>query len=84
MVDFEQVIAIKWNSPGGIDYESIYSLADHFNIIDNSQQPVRSHKLGGRGFISVGIEIHPPHYIAIWDTMESGSYGWAQAQWDKI
>ena len=84
MTGFEQVVAIKWNAPQGVDYESIYSLADHFNIIDNSQQPVRSHKLGGRGFISVGIEVYPPHYIAVWDAMESGNYDWAQAQWEKV
>ena len=84
MKDFEHVVAIKWSPPEGVDYEDIFSLTDSFNIIDNTKNAVRCYRLGGHGFISVGIEVYPPHYIGVWDLMEAGRYDDAQAQWDRI
>lgn len=84
MADFEHVVCIKWNPPEGVEYEAIYELADTFNIIDNSRQPVRCHRLGGRGFISIGAEVYPPAYVGLWDLMESGRYDEAQATWDRM
>ena len=84
MVDFERVVAVKWNPPAGVEYEDVYPLAGTFNIIDNSTQPVRGHKLGGRGYISIGVEVHSPHYLGIWELMEAGRYDEAQAAWDRV
>ena len=52
--DAEHVVALKWSSPEGtdIDYDDMTKFADIFNVIDNSGQPVRCHKNGGRGYIS--------------------------------
>ena len=84
MTDFEQVVVLKWNNPPDVDYEAVYDLAHTFNIIDNTNQAVRAHKLGARGFINVAIEVHPRYYIGIWDLMEAGRYEEAQAQWDSV
>jgi dihydrodipicolinate synthase/N-acetylneuraminate lyase len=84
MADFEHIVAIKWNPPPGIDYEAVYGLADTFNIIDNSDQPVRCHRLGGRGFINLTADVHPPFDLMIWDLLESGQYDRAQAEWDRV
>ena len=84
MADLQQVICIKWNPPEGVDYEEIFELVDTFNIIDNSRQCVRCHKLGGRGFISIGAEVYPPHYVRIWDLMEAHRYDEAQELYDGV
>lgn len=83
MVDFEHVVGVKWN-PGGGDYDAIYKLAGVFNIIDNTGQPIRSHKLGGRGFISLTSDVHPPFDLRVWELMEDGDYETAQAEWDRV
>ena len=84
MVDFEHVVAVKWSPAGEDDYEDIFELADTFNIIDNTQQPVRNHKLGGKGFINSTVEIHPPHDLTIQELINAGRYEEAQALWDSF
>lgn len=84
MADFEHVAVIKWSPPQGVDYDEIFKLAHIFTIFDNTLQPIRCHKLGGRGFISDGTSAYPPHYIRVWDLMEERKYDEAQALWDKV
>ena len=84
MVDFEQVVAIKWGVPAENKYEDIFELADVFNIIDNNGTPVLNHKLGGTGYINHTSEAHPPHDLKIWDLMESGRYDEAHALYQPI
>jgi len=55
-----------------------------FNVIDNSSQPVRCHKLGGRGYINLTAEVYPPHDLRIWELLESKRYDEAQALFDKV
>jgi len=84
LVDFEHVVAIKWSPGEGVPYEDIYELVDTWNIIDNTSQPVRGHKLGGSGFINMTVECHPPHDIRVWELMEDGRHDEAQALWDSV
>ena len=84
MVDFEQVVAIKWSPQAGAEYEDIFDLKDTFNIIDNTGQPVRCYKLGGKGFVNMTAPVHPKHIVRIWDLLEAGRYDDAQAQWDSV
>ena len=84
MRDFEKVVAIKWSPPPGVKYEEIFDLSDIFNIVDNSNQPVRCHQLGGKGFLSDGIDSYPPFFIGIWEMMNKGLYDKAQIEWDKV
>ncbi len=85
MMDFEQVVGIKWSvAASDGEYEDIFELADHFSIIDNSLQPVRSHRLGGRGYINMTSEIYPPHDLKIWGLLESRQYDEAQRLFDSV
>ena len=59
MAGFDNVVAIKWAAPG-YPYEAIFDLKDKVNIIDNTKDPTRNHRMGGRGFINWTSEIHPP------------------------
>ena len=84
MRDFEKVVAIKWSPPSGVKYEEIFDLSDIFNIVDNSNQPIRCHQLGGKGFLSDGIDSYPPFFIGIWEMLNEGLYDKAQIEWDKV
>ena len=84
MVDFENMAAIKWSPPKGVAYEDIFDLAETFTIMDNASQPVLCHKLGGRGFLSDGVDSYPQYYLGVWDLMEAGRYNEAQAEWDRV
>lgn len=84
MKDFEQVVAVKWSVPEGDDYDDMRKFAHIFNVIDNSSQPVRCHKLGGRGYINLTAEVYPPHDLRIWELLESKRYDEAQALFDKV
>ena len=83
MVDFEQIVAIKWGAVVG-EYEDIYELADTFNIIDNGTGPVPCHKLGGKGYINHSADIYPPHDLRIWELCENRQYEEAQALQDSV
>ena len=84
MTDFEYVVAIKWNPPEGSQYADIFKLADTFNIMDNSDRPIDCHRLGGRGFLTDGVDAHPAFFLNVWDLMEQGKYTEAQAEWDSV
>ena len=84
MTDFEYIVAIKWNPPEGAEYEDIFSLTDTFNIMDNSDRPIDCHRLGGRGFLTDGVDAYPPFYLNVWDLLEEGKYTEAQAEWDRV
>jgi 4-hydroxy-tetrahydrodipicolinate synthase len=82
--DAGQVIAIKWSVPADIDYDTMTSFADHFNVIDNSSQPVRCHKNGGAGYIDSTTAVHPAHALKVWDLCKAGQYEEAQALFDSV
>jgi len=84
MADFEQVAAIKWHPPDGVRYEDIFDLAETFNIMDNASQPVLCHRMGGRGFLTDGVDAYPPYYLGVWERMEDGRYDEAQVEWDRV
>jgi 4-hydroxy-tetrahydrodipicolinate synthase len=85
MADFENIVGIKWSTPPeGASWESIYELSDTFNIIDNSKQPARSHQLGGRGYINMTSEIHPPHDLKVWELLEAKKYDEAKELFDSV
>jgi 4-hydroxy-tetrahydrodipicolinate synthase len=84
LADAEHVVAVKWSVPEGEDYDQMREFAHIFNVIDNSNQPVRCHKNGGRGYISSTVAAYPQHDMQIWQLMEAGRYEEAQAQWDHV
>ena len=81
MADFEKVVAIKWSPPPGVEYDAMFELADRFNILDNDGQPIRCHQLGGRGFLTDGVEAYPAFWLRLWDLMEAGDYEAADKTW---
>ena len=84
MKGFEQVAAIKWGVPEDQDYDDMADLADTFTIIDNSSQPARCHKQGGRGYINLTAEVYPPHDLEIWRLLEIGQYDAAKELFDRV
>jgi dihydrodipicolinate synthase/N-acetylneuraminate lyase len=84
MKDFEHVVAIKWGVPQGQDFDAMHDLVPIFTIIDNSNQPVRCHKLGGRGYISDTVDAYPPFDLKVWELMESHRYDEAQTLFDSV
>jgi 4-hydroxy-tetrahydrodipicolinate synthase len=84
LADAEHVAAIKWSVPAGEDYDQMREFAHIFNVIDNSNQPVRCHKNGGRGYISSLVCAYPKHDMGVWQLMEAGEYEKAQAQLDRV
>lgn len=83
MADFDNVVAIKWGAPG-YDYDEIFDLKDKVNIIDNTKNPVRNHKLGGHGYINWTSEIHPSFDLNLWDMMNEGRYDEADVEWNRV
>jgi 4-hydroxy-tetrahydrodipicolinate synthase len=84
MVDFENIVAIKWAVPDGAKFEDIFELKNTFNIIDNTVQPIKNHRLGGRGYVQNELGIYPPHDLRIWDLMEKGRYDEAETLFNSV
>ena len=89
MVDFENVVAIKWSPPPADrpipgKYEEIFELKDTFNIIDNCFGPVKCFKLGGHGYINHTVDIYPQHDIKLLDLLRKEKYEEAEHLWDSI
>jgi dihydrodipicolinate synthase/N-acetylneuraminate lyase len=84
MKDFEHIVAIKWATLPGVAYDEVARLTPIFNIIDNTLEPVRCHKLGGRGFITDTAMAYPAHDLRIWELMESGRHDEAQALYEPV
>ncbi len=82
--DAEHVAAIKWGVPEGEDYDQMREFSHIFNVIDNSSQPVRSHKNGGRGYISSTIAAYPQNDVEIWQMLEAGRYDEVDARWEHV
>ena len=80
----DNIVAIKWQAPPGIDYDAIFDLKERVNIIDNTKDPVRNHKLGGHGFINWTSEVYPSYDLNIWDLMEDGRYDEANSEWNRV
>jgi len=84
MRDFEHVVAIKWPTTEGRDYEDMRKLAPRFNMLDNSNQAVRCHQLGGRGYINRTAHVYPPHDLRIWELLQAKKYDEAQKLFDSV
>lgn len=82
--DAEQVVAVKWSVPAGGDYDEMTQFSDHFNVIDNTGQPARCHRNGGRGFIDATGPVCPAHSLEVWDLCEAGRYDEAQQLYDQV
>lgn len=85
----EHLVAIKWAVPddGNIAYPAYDDMAEFssdINVIDNSSQPARCHKLGGKGFISSLICAYPEAIINCWGLLESRQYAEFQAIWESV
>ena len=84
MAGLEHIVAIKWNSPADVPYESMQELVDDFNIFDNSNQPGRCYKNGGQGFLDHLAPAYPQHELEILDLFDAGNFDEGQALWDKV
>ncbi len=84
LADLEQVVSIKWSAPADVDYDEMARFADRVSVIDNGGGPVRCHQLGGRGYINLTSEIHPPHDLRVWELLEARHYEEAQALFDSV
>jgi 4-hydroxy-tetrahydrodipicolinate synthase len=84
MADIEQVAAIKWSAPDGVDYSEMSKFSSIFSVIDNGAGPAICHKLGGRGYINLTAEAYPAHDLKVWDLLEAGQYDEAQALHDSV
>jgi 4-hydroxy-tetrahydrodipicolinate synthase len=58
--------------------------AAQVNVIDNSNQAVRCHQNGGRGYINNTMNAYPPHDLALWELLEARRYDEAQTMWDRV
>ena len=84
MADLEHIMAIKWNCPADVSYESMQELVDDFNIFDNSNQPGRCYRNGGQGFLDHLAPAYPQHELEILNLLETGNFDEAQTLWDKV
>lgn len=85
MRDFEHVVAIKWSPHGdGQVYEEMGQFVDRFNVIDNTVNPVRCHKLGGHGFVQTTVEANPAHDLKVYDLMLEGKYDEAEQLYRSV
>ena len=84
MADFKHIVSVKWSVPEDQDYEDMSKFSDIFTVIDNSSQPVRCHKLGGRCYIKLTSEVYPPHDLRLWELLESQQYDEAQELFDEV
>jgi 4-hydroxy-tetrahydrodipicolinate synthase len=84
MAEFEQIMAIKWNTPSDVPYESMRELVNDFNIMDNSSQPGRCFRNGGQGFLDHLAPANSSHELEILDLLQSGRFDEGQARWDHL
>ena len=80
----EHVVAVKWDVPQEAEYDDMCRFAHIFHVIDNSLQPARCYRNGGRGYISLTAPIHPPHDLRIWELLEGGRHDEARAMHDRV
>lgn len=84
LADAEHVVAVKWDVPQEAEYDDMCRFAHIFHVIDNSLQPARCYRNGGRGYISLTAPIHPPHDLRIWELLEGGRHDEARAMHDRV
>ena len=84
MAEFEHIMAIKWNTPSDVPYESMRELVADFNIMDNSSQPGRCFRNGGQGSLDHLAVANPAHELEILKLLESGRFDEGQALWDRV
>ena len=53
-----------------------------FNILDNTNQPVRCLRNGGHGFLDHEATAYPAYELRILELIEAGQYDEAQEMWD--
>ena len=84
LANAEHVIGVKWDVPPDSDYDEMRAFAAQVNVIDNSNQPVRCHQNGGRGYINNTMNAYPAHDLTLWELLEARRYDEAQALWDRV
>lgn len=84
LADAEYVVAVKWDVPPDSDYDEMRQFAAQVNVIDNSNQPARCHRNGGRGYITNTMPANPTHDLDLWQLLEAGRYDEFQVIWDRV
>jgi 4-hydroxy-tetrahydrodipicolinate synthase len=82
--DMENVVAFKWSNAEGQKFEDMALFSDKMNVIDNTLQPIESHKLGGKGYINETMAAYPAHDLKVQALIDDGKYDEAQALWDSV
>ena len=84
LADMEKVVAFKWNHPEDVPFEAMKEFSDKLNVIDNTNTPVKSHMLGGKGFVNETMAAYPPHDLKVQALMDAGKLDEAQKLWDSV
>jgi 4-hydroxy-tetrahydrodipicolinate synthase len=86
LADAEHVVAVKWSVPPGDehDYDDMRQFAHVFNVIDNTLQPVRCYRNGGRGYINYTVHAYPAHELRVSELLEADRYDEAQTLFDEV
>ncbi len=85
MRDIDNVVAIKW--PGSAEdgsYEPMQKFVDHFNVIDNSANPVKCVRNGGHGYVQTVLDANPTHELKVWDLIQEGKLDEAKELYDSV
>jgi 4-hydroxy-tetrahydrodipicolinate synthase len=84
LADAEHFVAVKWDVPDrAAHYDDMREFAHVINVIDDSSDPVRCHRNGGRGYVDGWLIVHPPFALRVWDLLEAERYDEAQALYDS-
>lgn len=75
LAEIETVRALKWSAPDSRSYhETLVGIADQLVTIDNSNEQIKSHMLGARGFITHLSSFWPEYPLGIWQLLEQRDY----------
>ena len=83
LADLDNIAAIKWSVPNDDDFELMTKFTDKVNMIDNTANPVGSHKLGGRGYVQSYLDVNPKFDLKVWELLEAKQYDEAQKLYDS-
>ena len=82
--DAERVVAIKWSTPQGENYDQMSLFSNRFNVIDNTGDKIRCHRNGGRGYISSLISAYAQHDLDLWHLLETERYEEAMEKEERV
>lgn len=82
--DAERVVAIKWSTPPGEEYDQMSLFSGKFSVIDNTGDKIRCHRNGGRGYISSLISAYAQYDLDLWQLLEAERYEEARKKEEDV